>query len=83
MLENTDYLMQFGSPHRAMKAERILKKARLPIALIPAPAGLGQGCSLAIRLPAEVHVAVLAVLVEAGMEPNKTFRQTPSGLVPV
>jgi len=83
MLKSDDIIIIFGSPHRAMKAEKILKQAQLPITLIPAPAGLVEGCALAIRLAENIFQAVLATLAAAGMEPSKAFRQTPTGLQPV
>jgi len=83
MLHSDEIIIIFGSPHRAMKAEKILKQAQLPITLIPAPAGLVEGCALAIRLAAASFQAALTTLAAAGMEPSKAFRQTPTGLQPV
>jgi hypothetical protein len=83
MLHSDEIIIIFGSPHRAMKAEKVLKQAQLPITLIPAPAGIGEGCALAIRLAATSFQAALTTLAVAGMEPSKAFRQTPTGLQPV
>ncbi len=42
------YLLAFGSAHRALKAESLLKGAELPFRLLPAPKALSSFCSLVI-----------------------------------
>ena len=83
MLNCDDIIIMFGTPHRALKAEKVLKKAELPITLIPAPAGLAEGCGLAIRFTAEMHQTVLEVLAAADLKPARTFCQTSAGIQPI
>ncbi len=83
MLNCDDIIIMFGTPHRALKAEKVLKQAELPFTLIPAPAGLAEGCGLAIRLTAAVHRQVLDALTAADLPPARTFCQTSAGLQPM
>lgn len=44
------YLLAFGSAHRALKAESLLKGAGLTFRLLPAPKALSAFCSLVISV---------------------------------
>ncbi len=45
-----EYILVFGSPHKALKAESILKKAGVPFRLLPAPKILVRFCDLVISV---------------------------------
>ncbi|MBI5237649.1 MAG: DUF3343 domain-containing protein [Deltaproteobacteria bacterium] len=47
------YLLAFGSAHRALKAESVLKGAELTFRLLPAPKALSAFCSLVISIEEE------------------------------
>lgn len=49
----TQYLLGFGSAHKALKAESILKEAGISFRLLPAPGNLASHCELVIRVDAE------------------------------
>ncbi len=83
MLNCDDIILMFGTPHRALKAEKVLKEAELSVTLIPAPAGLAKGCGLAIRCTAKAHQAVLDALSAADLPPARTFCQTADGIQPL
>lgn len=65
--------MAFGSAHRALKAESILRDSGLVHRLLPAPRAFTLHCDLVISL----HEAVLAeareVLLVAGVSPTNIF----------
>jgi transposase len=43
----------FETTHDAMRAERVLEEAGVPVVLIPTPKVLGTLCGLAARVPRE------------------------------
>ena len=51
-----------------MKAEKILKRARLDILLIPVPRQLSADCGMAIRFSADLLAPVRATLRESGLQ---------------
>jgi len=75
MVREGDRVAIFHSVHKVMKAEKLLKLARVEMLLIPVPRELSSDCGLAIRFAAEVEVKVLAVLGEAGLPPVELYRK--------
>jgi len=67
VVENGDCVAIFHSIHRVMKAEKILKAAKLEILLIPVPRQLSSDCGLAIRFSASQREALEKELDEAGL----------------
>ncbi len=64
-------VLGFGSTHRALSAEQLLKDLGIDVVPVPAPKTLGTGlCGIALRLePAEVDRA-LELLGRADLEPT-------------
>ncbi len=45
-----EYILVFGSAHKALKAESILKEAGMAFRLLPAPRALVEHCDLVISV---------------------------------
>lgn len=73
MVRNDDLVAIFHSIHRVMKAEKLLKQARVDILLIPVPRRLSSDCGLAIRYPAALREAVAAVLEGEKLLPEELY----------
>lgn len=70
-----DYLMTFGSAHRALKAEEILKEAGLPFRLLPAPKALEPFCDLVLRVDGETLAGAAGLLEEHGVKLRSVYRK--------
>jgi len=79
MVRDNDYVAVFHSVHRVMKAEKVLKRERLDVLLIPTPRQLSSDCGLAIRYGEAVREQVDAVLAAEGLLPVELYRKGPSG----
>lgn len=44
------YLLAFGSTHKALKAESVLRKAEIAFRLMPAPRSLSSYCDLMLEV---------------------------------
>ncbi len=65
--------MAFGSAHRALKAESILRDAGLVFRLLPAPRAFTLHCDLVISLQSGHLEKTRDVLLEAGVGPTHIF----------
>jgi len=74
MIRDGDRVAVFHSIHRVMKAEQILKAAKVPMLLIPAPRQLSADCGLAIRFAVGDRPRLLSVLADADIAPGELFR---------
>lgn len=63
-----DYIATFGSSHKALKAEGLLKGKGVPFRLIPTPRGLALYCDLAITFKKEVMGDVERALRDGGVK---------------
>jgi len=79
MVRDKDYVAVFHSVHRVMKAEKILKREKIDILLIPTPRQLTSDCGLAIRYDASVRERVDAVLAAEGLLPVELYRKDAGG----
>ena len=79
MVNAGDYVAIFHSIHRVMKAEKLLKRAKIEILLIPAPRQLTSDCGLAIRYSKDVRSEVMSVLIEEGLAPAEMYKKMDSG----
>lgn len=70
-----DYIMGFGSPHRALKAEEILKKASVAFRLLPVPKALDSSCGLVISVKDGALDEAKAVLEKKGHPPRNVYRK--------
>lgn len=75
MVGEHDYVAIFHNIHRVMKAEQLLKQARLAFLLIPVPRQLSSDCGLALRFNAEAQAEVLALLAREGLLPAELYRR--------
>lgn len=60
--------------HRVMQAEKILKKDKIDILLIPVPRQLSSDCGLAIRYAPAEHDRLLESLQKAGLSPAERYQ---------
>lgn len=79
MVEKNDYVAIFHNIHRVMKAEKLLKEARLEILLIPVPRQLSSDCGLALRFGETQRAAVLELLHREGLAPAELHRRLAKG----
>jgi hypothetical protein len=78
-----EYILGFGSPHKALKAEEILKKASVPFRLLPVPKALDASCGLVISVrDGEFHDAA-GVLEKNGLRPRNVYRKEGEDYVKV
>lgn len=70
-----EYIMAFGSTHKALKAESVLKEREVPFRLLPAPKTLTLDCALVISVGEEVLRRARDVLGAAGAGPKSIYRK--------
>ncbi|MCL2548594.1 MAG: DUF3343 domain-containing protein [Symbiobacteriaceae bacterium] len=63
-----DRLVTFASTHQALRAEKILREARIAVELIPTPRHLNVACGLSLCLSESERECWLPLLTEAGLE---------------
>jgi len=78
-----EYILGFGSPHRALKAEETLKKADLAFRLLPVPRALDASCGLVIRVSDSDLVEAKSVLEKSGLKPRNIYRKEGEDYVKV
>lgn len=83
MVNEGDYVAIFNSVHRVMKAEKLLKGAKLPMLLIPAPRVLNSDCGLAIRYSETDRPQIEALLAGSSLLPEETFCKSGDRFVSV
>ena len=69
MVKENDFVAIFHSIHRVLKAEKILKSAKVNFLLIPVPRQLASDCGLALRFSPEDKDELLAVLAAENLPP--------------
>jgi hypothetical protein len=74
-----DVFLIFRGTHQVMTAEKHLKRAGIPMRLIPVPRKLTSDCGLAIRIPLSVKDKAKGVLSRAGMLPFSVHILLDSG----
>lgn len=57
----------FPSTQQALRGEKVLKGAGLPVKLIPVPRQISSDCGICLRIPWETRAEVETVLSEAGL----------------
>jgi len=70
-----EYLMTFGSAHRALKAEEMLKEAGVRFRLLPAPKALEPFCDLVIRVDEMALPGATELLEKQGVKPRSIYRK--------
>lgn len=67
--------MAFGSTHKALKAESVLKEGSVPFRLLPAPKALASYCALVISVGGEDLARASGALTAAGAGPKSIYRK--------
>lgn len=70
-----EYILGFGSTHRALKAEAILKEASIPFRLLPVPKALDSACGLVISVDEGTFEGALNTLEKGGLSPRNAYRK--------
>jgi len=78
-----EYILGFGSPHRALKAEEALKIADLPFRLLPVPRALDASCGLVISVKDGAFEEANGVLERSGLRPRSVYRKEGEDYVKV
>ena len=75
MVKENDYVAIFHSIHKVLKAEKLLKQAKVDFLLIPVPRQLTSDCGLALRFSPEAGDRLLQVLVAEGLPPVEMYQR--------
>lgn len=67
---NQELILIFRGTHQVMSAEKHLKKAGVPMRLIPVPRRLSSDCGLAIRIFPPDRETARAILARSGILPK-------------
>lgn len=78
-----EFLMAFGSTHKALKAEEVLREASVAFRLLPSPKALEPYCDLVISVKEEDLGAAKEALAGGGVNPKSTYRKEGEGYVKV
>lgn len=79
-----DGVITFFASHHAMRAERVLKGAEMPVRLVPGPRELSPSCGVALRFPHALADEARRTLATAKVEVEMVVRypeaaQAPAG----
>lgn len=70
-----EHIITFGSTHKALKAEKVLKEHGLPFRLMPTPKTLAAFCDLCIAFQEQDREAIENALKDAGVKPAAIYRK--------
>lgn len=70
-----DFLLAFGSAHRALKADSVLRESSVPFRILPAPRALEPYCELVIVVKDECLGMAKGALENAGLAPKTIYRK--------
>jgi len=68
-----EYILAFGSTHKALKAESVLKQGAIPFKLLPAPKALATYCALVISVGEDMLQRASDTLGTAGAAPKSIY----------
>ena len=69
------YLITFGSTHKALKAEKILKEKNIPFKLIPTPKALATFCDLSLSFHEQDREAVEDAFRGSGVKVTALYKK--------
>ena len=69
-----EYLLAFGSTHRVLKAEKVLKGKGVSFRLNPSPPSLAAYCDLVITVSEESLSGAKAALIAANLKPKAVYK---------
>jgi hypothetical protein len=75
MVREHDFVAIFHSIHRVMKAEKILKREKVEMLLIPVPRQLTSDCGLAIRYAENEKETIGAILIRENLLPEELYQK--------
>ncbi|MFQ5442757.1 MAG: DUF3343 domain-containing protein [Thermodesulfobacteriota bacterium] len=78
-----EYILAFGSPHRALRAEGVLKGAGISFRLLPAPKALAEFCDLVISVKEGSLDKAKDALKDAGVTVTMVFKKEEEKYVEV
>ena len=78
-----EYFLVFGSAHRALKAEAVLKGSSIQFKLLPAPKPLVKYCGLVIRVAGIELTAASSALKKGGVKVKSIYKREGDGYVEV
>ncbi|MBI5562345.1 MAG: DUF3343 domain-containing protein [Deltaproteobacteria bacterium] len=78
-----EFILTFGSVHRVLKAEGILKEAGVAFRLMPTPKALEKVCDLVILTGEGELFAAKDALFDAGLPPRNIYRREGDDCVKV
>lgn len=70
-----EYLATFGSTHKVLKAEKILKEKDISFRLMPTPKTLAAFCDLAITFEEKNRKAVEDAFRNSGVKAAEVYRK--------
>lgn len=70
-----EFIFAFGSAHKALKAESVLKEASVPFRLLPAPKALAEYCDLVISVKETELEPAKYALASAGLKLKTIYRK--------
>lgn len=62
----SEYILTFGSAHKALKAESVLREAGAAFRLMPGPRGMDRACDLVIAVDGEGALSAAMEALERG-----------------
>lgn len=71
-----DGVITFFASHHAMRAERLLQQAGMPVRLVPGPRELSPSCGVALRFPF-LRAAVATEILRTGRVEVEAVVQYP------
>lgn len=74
-------LLAFGSTHRALKAEAVLKAEGVGFRLLPSPKEFAAYCALVIGVGEEDMDRAVALLEKNGLAPKMILQRKDNGYV--
>ncbi|MFZ3072399.1 MAG: DUF3343 domain-containing protein [Thermodesulfobacteriota bacterium] len=78
-----EYLLAFGSTHRVLKAEKILKEKGVAFRLNPSPPSLAAYCDLVITVSGDTLPDAKAALTVAKIKPKAVYKAEGGAYVKV
>ena len=78
-----EYLLAFGSTHKVLKAENVLKQKGVPFRLNPAPSSLAAYCDIVITVSEDALSDASAALIAVKLKPKAVYRVEAGAYVKV
>lgn len=77
------FILTFGSTHKALKGELVLRDTDVPFKLMPAPKALAEYCALVISVDGDSLDDALDALERAGSRPKAVYKKENDDYVEV